>query len=364
MSELETRIRDALHADEIGWDDLHQPTLRAGHRSPRRWPAMLATAAAVAVVATVAAVIAVTRTGSTNGPAGTHPAYAGYAWQLTAVTDRHGYVDVASVPAQIAFSDTAVSGTLAGASIFGHYAPTSDGYAVTDIGLAGTEGILPDRSELRISTAFASVFASTGTGRQVDPSHPASVAAQVTGNHLVLQANGVALRLSRVGPSGLSPVIDAVGYTWRVTALRDRHGRLTIPGRLVADVSFDRSGEVVANDLVAPISGRFGLSGTGYIVSDTATGASGSADTASPTVVRVRAAVDAMVASNVQVTATLDGNTLTLQRNGITLTLQRGHPEPAAQFTAGGSATATSAPSIESTTEAVTGPGNSVTGTP
>src|SRR5215472_14475199 len=99
MSDLETRIRSALHADEIGWDDLRQPKLRVAPRSPRRWPAVLATAAAVAVVASVAAAIAVTGNGS-NGPAGSHPAYAGYAWRVIGMTDRRGPIaGVAGVPA-------------------------------------------------------------------------------------------------------------------------------------------------------------------------------------------------------------------------------------------------------------------------
>src|SRR5690348_441607 len=101
MTDLETRVRDALHADEIGWDDLRQPTLRAGApRSPRRWPAALATAAAVAVVATVAALIA-THNGTSNEPAGT-AAYAGYTWQLKEITNNRSTIDVPTVPAQIA----------------------------------------------------------------------------------------------------------------------------------------------------------------------------------------------------------------------------------------------------------------------
>ena len=67
MSELETRIRDALRADEIGWDDLREPALRTDTpRSPRRWPAVLATAAAVAVGATPAFIFPHNFTASTS----------------------------------------------------------------------------------------------------------------------------------------------------------------------------------------------------------------------------------------------------------------------------------------------------------
>ena len=362
MTDLETRIRDALGADEIGWDDLRQPTLREGAaRSPRRWPAVLATAAAVAVVATVAAVIATTRSGTSNAPAATQPPYAGYAWKLTGLTDGQGSITgLGSIPAQIAFSDSAVSGTFDNASIFGHYSPTPDGYALTDIGLAGTSTDITHSGDLRIGHAFASFFVHVN-GRNLVPSRPASVVARETGDRLVLQANGVTLRLSRTGPSGLSPIIDAVGYNWRAVALTDSHGRLTVANRVGAFIGFDRNGLVVARDTVAPVSGRFGLTGTGYVVSDTAVGASGSTGNAGPTVTRVRAAVDAMVASNAMVTASINGTTLTLQRDGTTLTLQRAAAAPQYRMTIkplNGSATAESAP-ITPITE-----GNSVSVTP
>jgi hypothetical protein len=361
MTDLETRVRDALRSDEIGWDDLRQPTLRTdAPRSPRRWPAVLATAAAVAVVATIAAVIATTRNGTSNAPAATQAAYAGYAWQLTEVTDRRSTVDVASVPAQIAFSNTAVSGTLADASIFGHYSPTPDGYVLTDIGFAGTATDIARSGDQRIGHDFASVFVHA-KGRDLDPRRPASVVARVTGDRLVLQANGITLRLSRTGPSGLSPIIDAVGYSWHAVALTDSHGRLAVPTRLGAFIGFERTGLVSARDTVAPVSGRFGLTGTGYVVSDTAVGASGSIGNGGPTAARVRAAVDAMVASNAMVTATLNGRTLTLHRDGITLTLHRRQVVPQYRFTiteGAASATAESAPDTP-----LTG-GNSVSVTP
>jgi hypothetical protein len=312
-------------------------------------------------VATVAAVIATTRNGTSNAPAATQPAYAGYTWQLTGLTDRNGSIaGLGSVPARIAFSTTAVSGTLDNASIFGHYSPTPDGYALSDIGFAGTSSKIARTGDLRIGHAFASVFVHA-TGRHLEPSRPASVVARETGDRLVLQANGITLRLSRTGPSGLSPIIDAVGYRWHAVALTDSHGRLAVPSRLGVFIGFDRDGLVVARDTVAPVSGRFGLTGTGYVVSDTAIGASGSAGTAGSTVTRVRAAVDALVARNAMVNATLTGNTLTLHRDGITLTLQRGRAVPQYRMTiteADGSATAESAPNPP-----ITG-GNSVPVTP
>ena len=359
MSELETRIRDALRADEIGWDDLREPALRTDTpRSPRRWPAVLATAAAVAVVATVAAVIA-TSNGTSNAPAG-NPAYAGYTWQLTEVTDQRSTIDVASVPAQIAFSNTAVSGTLAGASIFGHYSPTPDGYALTDIGFAGTSGKIADRSELGIGSPFASVFVHAN-GRNLDPNRPASVVAQVTGDRLVLQANGVTLRLSKVGPSGLLPMVDAAGYTWRVTGLTDREGQLAVAQRLGATVGFDRAGHVVGNDTVNTYQGRYGLTNGGYVVADSATGTAVGYGGQTPTILRLIPAVDAMVSSNAPVTATLESTTLTLRHDGITLTLQRGNAQRPYRFTmtaANDSGTPESAPNTP-----ITEPGASVAAT-
>jgi hypothetical protein len=254
--------------------------------------------------------------------------------------------ELGSSPAQIAFSSKPVSGTLAGASIFGHYSPTPDGYALTDIGLAGTSTDITHSGDLRIGHDFASVFVHAN-GRNLDPRRAASVVARVTGDQLVLQANGVTLRLARTGPSGLSPIIDAVGYSWRAVTLTDSHGRLAVPSRLGAFIGFDRDGLVVARDTVAPVSGRFGLTGTGYVVSDTAVGASGSVGNAGPTATRVRAAVDALVASNAMVNATLSGRKLTLHRDGITLTLQRGRAVPQYRMTitgVDGSATVESAP--------------------
>jgi hypothetical protein len=360
MSELETRIRDALRADEIGWDDLREPALRTDTpRSPRRWPAVLATAAAVAVVATVAGVIA-TNNGTSNTPAGNHPPYAGYTWQLKQVTNHRSTIDVAGAPGLIAFSDTAVSGTLADASIFGHYSPTSNGYSLTDIGFAGTSSKIADGSELRVGPAFASVFVHAN-GRNLDPNRPASVVAQVTGNRLVLQANGVTLRLDKIGPSGLSPVIDAVGYTWNAVSLTDRQGRLSIPARFNATIGFDRYGMIAARDIIAPVSGRFGLTRSGYVLSDTMFGASGSTGSETPVVSRVRSAVDAMVSSNAAVLVTVNDNTLTLHRNGITLTLDRGDVQPQTRISiteATGSQFSPPAPTP------ITEPGDSVPATP
>jgi hypothetical protein len=359
MPDLETRIRDALGADEIGWDDLRQPTLRASSRSHRRWPAMLATAAAVAVVATVAAVIATTRNGTSNAPAATQPAYAGYAWKLSGLTDGQGSIaGLGSVPAQIAFSDTAVSGTFDNASIFGHYSQTADGYALTDIGLAGTSGEIARSGDLRVGHAFASVFVHTN-GRDLDPSRPASVAARVTGDRLVLQANGITLRLSRTGPSGLSPIIDAVGYTWRVTALQDRQGELSVPQRLGAQIGFDRTGVVSANGLHRS-QGRFALTSGGYVVADSATSAANGYVGHNPVIVREIRALDAVMERNAMLSATINGKTLTLRRDGTALTLHRGEPEPRYRFTITGAGSA----SVEPTPNTPITEGNSVSVSP
>jgi hypothetical protein len=336
MSDLEARVRDALRGNEIGWDDLRQPTLRVAPRTPRRWPAMLATAAAIAVVASVVAALTLTGHGS-SGPAGNHPAYAGYAWQLIGLTDRHGPIpDAASVPGQIAYSDTAVSGTLASASIFGHYQPTSHGYQLTDLGIAGGATSIRDRSQARIGNAFGRLFLDNAQIVTARPSDLATVTAHVSGKLLVLQANGVTMRLSRIGPARLSPVIDAVGYTWNVQALTDEHGQLTIPHRLHATVGLARYGLVLVKDTVNTLEGEFGLSNDGYVVghqvSSTANGYAGH----DPTVLRLKAAVDAMVARNAAVTASVDGDTLTLHRGAITLTLQRGATMPTETIESGG----------------------------
>lgn len=324
MSDLETRIRDALRADEIGWDDLRQPTLRPRPRSRRRWPAALATAAAVAVVATVAATIA--HDSGSNGPAA-HPPYAGYTWRLTGLTDSRGPVaTLASVPARISFSDTAVIGTVDDASISGHYRATAHGYHLTDIGVAGASTSIHGHNEMRIGDAFGRLFLNDDT--TLKPANLATVTVRVSGEHLVLQANRVTARLSRVGPSQLSPMIDAVGYTWHVQAVTDAQGRLTIPRRSHGSIGFARYGLVLARDTTNTLEARFGLTGHGYVVghrlSSTARGHVGQ----DPTARRLEAAVDTMVDSDAPVSATVDGDTLTLRRHGITLSLRRGAPMP------------------------------------
>lgn len=331
MNDLETRIRDALRADEIGWDDLRQPTLRVAPRSPRRWPALLAAAAAVAVVGSVAAVIAVTRHGTgSNGSAGARPAYAGYAWQMTALTDRRGPIaDAASVHAQIEFSDSAVIGTLTGGSVFGRYQATSDGYDVTHVGLAGLQ-LDPARvssSEKRIGHDLVKLFMHS-QGGVFYPSRSATVVARVSDDHLELQASGITMQLSRVGPSRPSPMIDAIGYTWNVLTLTDKHGRLTLPSRLHATIEFDRYGLVIGNDTVNTAKARFGLTGDGYVVAHRVTTSAVGYAGQDPTLTRLIAAVNTMVSGDAAVIATIDSDTLTLHRNGIALTLHRSIRKP------------------------------------
>jgi len=320
---------------------------------------VLATAAAVAVVATVAAVIA-TSNGTSNAPAGDHPAYAGYTWKLTGLTDRQGSLaKLGSVPAQIAFSNTAVVGTVDNASIFGHYRTTSDGYAVTDIALAGSDGPITDHGELRIGTAVATVFVRNPNRPSPNLSQRAVVTAQMSGDRLVLQANGVTLRLSKVGPSGLSPVIDAVGYTWRAVSLTDGQGQLVIASRLKTMIAFERFGEVDATTSGATTLARFGLTGTGYVVSDTTKHDSQFSYSSQP---RVTRAIDAMVASNAVVSVAINDNTMTLRRGQTTLTLDRGEAQPQTRMSitkATGSQFSPPAPNTP-----ITEPGDSVAATP
>jgi hypothetical protein len=328
MTDLETRIREALRADEIGWDDLRQPTPRVAPRPQRRWPTVLATAAAVVVVASAAVAIALTRGNRSPGPAAA-PAYAGYTWRVTAVTDRLGRVpDVAAVPVRIAYSDTAVSGTVAGASIFGHYRSTSRGYQLSDVGVNGA-GAVSSRKPLRIGSDVAHVFMTRSAGAASGLGEPAAVAARVSGHQLVLHANGITLRLTRVGPAHLSPMIDAVGYIWRVEALTDVHGQLTIPHRLHAALAFDRYGLLLARDAVNRLAGQFGLSNDGYVIRTRSISRGAGTAGHDATARRLRAAVDAMVEKRAAVTATVDGDTLTLRRGGTTLTLHRGARMPA-----------------------------------
>jgi hypothetical protein len=118
---------------------------------------------------------------------------------------------------------------------------------------------------------------------------------------------------------------------------------------LHATVGLARYGLVLVKDTVNTLEGEFGLSNDGYVVghqvSSTANGYAGH----DPTVLRLKAAVDAMVARNAAVTASVDGDTLTLHRGAITLTLQRGATMPTETIESGGaSASLVAAPRASS----------------
>lgn len=344
MTDLETRIRDALRSDEIGYYDLRQPELRTARTNSRRrvWlPAL----AAAALVAALAAVLAGTNLSRNSAPPATGTApFVGYSWRLVGLHDKHGTLKPPdSVDASIEFGpDGKVFGSTTGGAVWGTYRLTGDGYVVTDAGLSAQQAADLGPLANRVLGGLGAVFFHI-VGRHADPTQPATVQARVDGDALLLQVPGVSLTLAQDGHAAVSPVLAAVGYAWRLTKVRDSHGTLAVPATLHPIIAFTRDGYVLAKDGVNTWQGSLVPAPEGYVVNHRAGSAAGYAGT-DPTRVRVINAIgEALPAAHSDpVSASVSADTLVLTHNGTTLMLQRGPEMPFAGIVSGahGSATA------------------------
>jgi hypothetical protein len=139
------------------------------------------------------------------------------------------------------------------------------------------------------------------------------------------------------GQAGTDPLAGVIGYRWRVIQLADQRGAVSLPKSLDAQIGFTRDGYVLGNDTVNAMQGKYQVTAGGYTVRDgggTLAGYVGD----DPLRTRLINAVDAMfvtvVATGEQtpppliVQASLTSGTLTLRRDGTTLTLEQHGRQP------------------------------------
>jgi hypothetical protein len=138
--------------------------------------------------------------------------------------------------------------------------------------------------------------------------------------------------------SAASPAAALVGYEWRLEAVEDSHGRVTVPLSLHAWVGFTPDGSIRADDTVNAYGGSYRLTDRGYSPSDVFTTDVGSTAAADSERGRVIAAIESVMyiitsrptatpLLSLDVAASVAGDTLTLHgAGGSTLTLRRDGP--------------------------------------
>ena len=139
------------------------------------------------------------------------------------------------------------------------------------------------------------------------------------------------------GATGGSSISGAVGYRWRLTQLVDSQGKLSASSARPAQIGFTRDGYVLGDDTVNALQGIYHLEPGGYRVTDSASSAAGTTG-GDPMQERTTRAVDDMFISTttsltdtpppVMVQASRQGDTLTLHRGAVTLTLRRAGDQP------------------------------------
>jgi hypothetical protein len=126
-----------------------------------------------------------------------------------------------------------------------------------------------------------------------------------------------------------------IGYRWRVVEVVDSHGALSVPSALEARIGFSRDGYVFGKDTVNALTGNYELTNGGYRVRNGGT-------TLLPHQYdddreRIIAAVHAMFypvgkpgesPPDLVIQARLEGEQLSLQRDDVTLTLERVGTQP------------------------------------
>jgi hypothetical protein len=130
-----------------------------------------------------------------------------------------------------------------------------------------------------------------------------------------------------------SSMDQVVGYVWRITAIVDSEGTASIPGDLPAQIAFTGDGYVIGHDTVNTLSGTYQETPDGYAMSPKVVSTMAFYGGGNPLRLRVVKGVDYMFFAStppsaedqplVAVEAALDGATLTLRRDDVTLTLRR-----------------------------------------
>jgi hypothetical protein len=142
-----------------------------------------------------------------------------------------------------------------------------------------------------------------------------------------------------------------IGYRYRVAEITDSHGALSVPSALEARIGFSRDGYVFGKDTVNALTGNYELTHGGYRVRHGRT-------TLLPHQYdhdreRIIAAVDAMFypvgkpgesPPDLLVQAKLEREQLSLQRDDITLTLERIGTQPDMRTPPSPTTTGTSTP--------------------
>jgi hypothetical protein len=140
------------------------------------------------------------------------------------------------------------------------------------------------------------------------------------------------------GPAGSDALAGVVGYRWQVTHLVDDHGPANVPGSLAAEIGFTRDGYLLGDDTLNPLQAKYTPTVDGYDARDVIVGGAGSVGPLDSIQARTRIAVDSLffttssepilVSPDLRVTVSVSDATLTLQRDGVELTLARVGVQP------------------------------------
>jgi hypothetical protein len=138
--------------------------------------------------------------------------------------------------------------------------------------------------------------------------------------------------------TGGDSLAGVVGDRWQVTQVLDAQGTLSVPNSLRAEVGFTRDSYVLGDDTVNALQGNYEPTSNGYSLRNAGSTLVGTSGT-DPVRERIRQAVDAVFFTVnppgqtqtpplLIVEVNLAGDTLTLQHDGTTLTLERAGLQP------------------------------------
>lgn len=202
--------RDALTADKMTTSELAQPgRMQLLRRNRLRWLAVAATMLIVILGTTAIGGTLVHRHDDARANSHALSGIAGYSWNITTVSDKHGTARVnASWGASIAFAlhgEVLADDTVN--SIDGTYHPVEGGYTVGLIGASAVGYIGHDPIRIRTINAVNTLF-----GQSADASTATRVDAELHNGTLTLRCSGVRVTATRGGtpPGGTPPGGPAV----------------------------------------------------------------------------------------------------------------------------------------------------------